>query len=153
MTGLSIRPSKNARRTVCNCCGKERITVWGLVPKSGAAHAVYYGHMHAEQVGQPGREVSLAICLGDWTDENIPPAVNYLHITVRQDREMTINDADETLVFGNKLFGKPMTREDWLRTPLKAEFLAVAEFVTANDPAIRSFLDGLSFDLQGRTED
>lgn len=126
--------------------------MWGLVPKSGAPHAVYYGHMHAEQVGQPGREVSLAICLGDWTDEKIPPAVNYLHIKVWQDREMAIHDADETLVFRNRLLGNPMTREDGLKTPLKAEFLAVAEFVTANDVAIRSFLGGSSIDLQDRTE-
>jgi hypothetical protein len=110
--------------------------------------------MHPEEAGQPKRMLSLTISMGAWGDSlQGPPDRDWIHLKVRYDFQMMVRDAQEAVLFGKEFLGRPMTREEALKSPLRDDFFAVADFVVANDPAVHSFLIGRPIILKGRQTD
>jgi len=151
MSELNVDLSQHLTRFKCDHCGEDSITVWGFVSKAGRAHGVYYANMVE---GHPDLEVRMTVSLGDWAVEASKDRT-WVFMEVRPQGEswaVRVGDSTQSFYHGKEILGRPMDREEALKSPLLPEFFETADFVVMNDAAVNSFLRGETVDTSGRSE-
>jgi hypothetical protein len=134
----------------CPHCGEESLTVWGWIFKDNRTHATYFANL---MTGHQEISARLTISIGGWGEEDCLPRRKWLYIEARPipgSYEMMICEPEDSLYHSKPILGTSLTRSEALRSDLKAEFFAVADYIASNDPAVRSYILGESVSSQGR---
>jgi len=150
MSDYAIELGETVQPFTCTHCGEEAVTVSGSVSEQEAPYAIYFAALMT-----PHEQISarLTISLGGWGDDDEAER-QWAYIEVRpKDGEscaMMIRDAKESLHKNEKVLGTPMSRAEVLKSPLRDEFYAVADYIVFKDPAVKSYLAGDEVSLVGR---
>lgn len=143
MSVLSLELGEAQEAAPCECCGKRYQTAHGFVYRDGDAYAVYYAGWSD---GHPGRGVSLAIGVGEWTEGFSPTDRVSIGLDVRPTLasvNFTVLNPDESPWGDSSLLGKMLKRELALLHPALKEVIHVAEHIVRDDTRVRSFLESI----------
>ena len=150
----AIELNERIKKFDCPDCGKESLTVWGLVSKDNKAYAVYYAGL---MTGHEQASVQLTVSIGGWGMDNEDEANvdgrSWLFIEARptaNSYEMMVREPEESYYFGKSLLGASMSRAVALASTSLDSFFAVADFIAFNDPAVKSYLLGQRVSVSGR---
>lgn len=125
----------------CTCCGAASRTVHGFVYRDDDAYAVYYGGWSE---GHPGRGVTLAIAVGEWSEGSGPRdrvSIGVLAKPTPSSVDFTVLDSSESPWAETPLLGKMLDRDRARAHPALKEVLHVAEHVVRDDSRVRGFLN------------
>lgn len=140
MSTFSLEVGRDEKATHCHCCGTDGSTGHGFLYQDGSAHAVYYAAWSRAH-RQSG--VTIAIAVGEWEEGSTTAQRTCVGLEMREgDGQILLRflDPDESPWPDAELLGPVLTREAALASPLKADFLALAEVVARQHPAIAAFL-------------
>ena len=143
MTTLRLETADENNATQCACCGARSRSVHGFVYRDDDAYAVYYAGWSD---GHPGRGVSIAIAVGEWSEGSSSADRTSVGIRAKPTRnsvEFTVLSPNESPWGDTPLFGKMMERERALAHPKLKEVLHVVEHVVRGDARVRDFLDSI----------
>ena len=150
MAQYSIEFNENVKSFICSDCGEQSLTVWGWVGKNDCAHAVYYAGL---MTGHKQVSARLTISIGGWGEPDDVSVRRWAFIEVRPTAdscEMMVREPEESLYHREALLGTAMSRAEVLKSSLRDEFFAVADFIVFNDPAVKSYLVGEEVSTAGR---
>ena len=150
MSQYGIELNEKIKSFHCPHCGEESMTVWGWVSKANVAHAVYYVNL---MTGHQEASALLSISIGGWGDEENLAKRTWVLIEARplgDSYEMMVREPEESLYSGEAILGRPLSRTEALKSAMKNEFFAIADFIAFNDPAVKSYLLGQQVSAQGR---
>jgi hypothetical protein len=140
MPTIEIEVGDDAKRSQCHCCGVESKTGHGFVYKDGDARAVYYAGWTP---AHPERGVTLAIAIGDWSDEATSgDRVCFGLDAYEGEHEILFRfvEPEDSPWPVTELFGTMLDRNEALVHPLSNEALAIAEAITRQHSAIHGYL-------------
>jgi hypothetical protein len=149
MTAYAIELNERIKYFNCPHCGEKSVTVWGSVSRNSAVHAVYYANL---MTGHAETSARLTISFGGWGENNSAPRW-WILIEARptvNSYEMMVREPEESLYFGEKLLGRGLSRNEALASEHRDDFLAVADCIALNDPAVKSYLSGKVVSTEGR---
>jgi len=137
----------------CPDCGGTASTAWGWIHEGEQAHAAYFAGLlvaHPEK-----RPIMLTISIGPWGNDADAADRHMVFMEVRpkdngETWAMMVRNASESRYSGELVLGVPLSRAEALEwSGLQAAY-ALADFVIAHDPAVRSFLRSGKVDTKGR---
>ena len=143
---LTLELGQEKPPSTCECCGNLLRSVHGFVYESMDAYAVYlacWTEGHAEN------GISLAISLGEWSDDAGPEQRMSVGLECRAASDQytySILEPTASPWRKTKFIGQMMTREQALKSELKDEFLRAAKYVTLNDVRLLRGLENLTSD-------
>ena len=126
---------RNEQLRPCPDCGLEFPHITGFVLDGDGPRAVYFAscHTHSEKA------VRIDVILGTWGGD--PPAED--HVTFSCELRITgamALDAPVTLTEKRPVLGAVLTRNEALTHPRAAEFWAIIDLISTEDPAVASGL-------------
>ncbi len=143
-TNFTLELGQEKPPSTCECCGNLLRSVHGFIYKSMDAYAVY---LACWTEGHTESGVSLAIGLGEWNDDAGPEQRTSVGLECRASNNQylfSILEPMDSPWSKTKFIGQMMTREQTLKSELKDDFLAVAEFITLNDARLSRGLEHLA---------
>ena len=144
---LQLEAGEADRPTRCDCCGRVSRTVHGFIYKDGDAYAVYYAGWSE---GHPDRGVTMAIAVGEWTDDSTTSdrvSVGIESRSTASEIQFSVLEPEQSPWGHTELLGAMLARPKALAHPVLPEIFEVAEYVVAHDERVASFLDRLSTDV------
>ena len=144
IAGLSLDPGEGADLGPCPDCGSSARSVWGYVAKNGKAHAAYYAcwtENHLE------RGVQILVSIGRFGEGTVSTMRNMIAAECRMNGErpsFMIVDADKVVLEDQELFGKGLSRDEVLKSPLKDQAFAVLDHLCFCDERVKAFLSSKS---------
>ncbi len=147
---FSLELGNEVSNITCHCCGKPFKSVCGFIKRNGDAYAVYFATL---QTGHDDTTVGLTISIGKWWDDTALNERHWILLTVRPSRtqfDMTIEEPESSRHANFKPLGIALSRDEALRSDLKEEFFAVADYVVIEDPAVNSYLMGQEVNISCR---
>ncbi len=147
---FSLELGNEVSNITCHCCGKPFKSVCGFIKRNGDAYAVYFATL---QTGHDDTTVGLTISIGKWWDDTALNERHWILLTVRPSRtqfDMTIEEPASSRHANLKPLGIALSRDEALRSDLKEEFFAVADYVVIEDPAVNSYLMGQEVNISCR---
>lgn len=148
--GYNLQLGPNVREVICDCCGKIKNRVWGVVSCEGVAQGVYFALLN---IDEPEPRVGLTLSVGDWSNEKNPAGRRWIQIGIRRiaaDVKMKVAEPTESNFYPWEAGGQPLSREQAILSEFIDEFWAVADFIVAEDPALVSYLISEPVDTKGR---
>ena len=143
MSTLQLELGESGEAAVCECCGTRFRTAYGFVYRDGDAYAVYYaGWSH----GHPGRGVSLAIAVGEWTEGTSLAdrvSIGMRATSTPSSVDFIVINSTESPWGDTPLLGKMLEREQALAHSALKEVMHVAEYIVRDDSRVRHFLDSI----------
>lgn len=149
-----LEPSENFKELICECCGEPKQRAWGFVhDDSGATQAAYFALCNSTE---PEPRVGLTISAGQWGDDNLDPrrVRSWVHIEVRVidgQPMMRAEEPEKSNVYPLEIGGRPLSREEFLRSEEKTRFWSLADYIIEADAALESYLRTGKVDTVGRT--
>lgn len=128
----------------CPECGLEFPHITGFILDAEGPRAVYFAACHAHADLQADGAARIDVVLGTWGAD--PPADD--HVTFSCELRLTgamALDAPVTMTEKRPSLGTLLTRADALAHPSAAEFWAIVDLISTEDPAVASAIfQGLS---------
>lgn len=120
---------------LCDCCGSESRSVWGMVHQGEPTVAAYWLHWAAGHLSEPGANLDLVI--GRWgdgttADDRASVALICRELPDGRPSIMVIDAADRPVGNGN-LANTALTREDVIGTPLAEQVFALVDAIFEQD--------------------
>jgi hypothetical protein len=143
MSVLRLELGESRDAAPCECCGAKSRTAHGFVYRDGDAYAVYYAGWSD---GHPGRGVSLAIAVGEWTDGSSPAdrvSIGILATPTPSSVDFMVLNPTESPWGDTPLLGKMLGREHALAHPMLKEAMRIATHIVRDDTHVRRFLDSI----------
>src|SRR5437016_7477855 len=134
----------------CSDCGEDAANAWGWVHEGKEALAAYFAGLLKPHKERP---VMLTLSIGQWGEGAAPDDRRMLLIELRPKGDswaMMVRNATESRYRDELVLGVPMSREEALAWEGLEAAYAVADFIVAHDPAVRSFLRSGKIDRSGR---
>jgi hypothetical protein len=132
---------------LCNHCGKQMMSVCGFIKRNSNAYSVYFALLHT---GHDEVVALLTISIGQWWDEDAFDQRSWLVLTVRPSEkqfDMRIEEPEQSRHSKWKPLGTALSRTEALRSPLRDEFFAVADYIVESDPTVKSYLNEQPLDI------
>jgi hypothetical protein len=140
MEELRVEPTHRVQAHRCPCCGAGVTSVHGLVYRD---HVPYGAYRAALYLRHPGRRALVTVALDAdgvrAAGERVAMAVNAW--PAEDGPRMDLLDVRGTVLGTPELLGRVLTPREVMLSPLKDEFLRVADEVCDADPVLRAFLD------------
>ena len=133
---LEIEVGEDETPQTCHCCGEVGSSGHGFVYENGDAHAVYYA---AWSDAHPERGVSLAIALGEWSDDSTPADRTCVGIQAfegERDVHFRFVEPEDSPWPNTDLLGPMLRRDLALHHDMRQHFLKLAELVVLRHPAV-----------------
>jgi hypothetical protein len=143
MNTLRLELGESREAAPCECCGGRSQTAHGFVYRDDDAYAVYYAGWSD---GHPGRGVSLAIAVGEWSEGSSPADRVSIGLSAKptpSSIDFTVLNPGESPWGDTPLLGKMLGRERALAHPVLKEAFYVAEQIVRYDGRVRRFLDSI----------
>ena len=143
MSTLQLEVGEFGDAAPCACCNARSRTAHGFVYRDGDAYAVYYAGWSD---GHPGRGVSLAIAVGEWTEGTSPAdrvSIGMIARPTPSSVNFTVLSPAESPWGDTPLLGKMIEREQALAHPALKGVMHVAEHIVRDDARVRSFLHSI----------
>jgi hypothetical protein len=144
MSILRLETGEPIKITKCECCGADFRWIHGFVYRNDDAHAIYYAGWSD---GHPDRGVTMAIAVGEWSDDSSPAdrvSIGIVVVPTPSSLNFTVLEPHESPWEETSLFGKMLERNRALAQPVLPHVMHIAEHVVHDDARVRGFLD--SFD-------
>ena len=118
----------------CTSCGQSAVRSSGFVYRDGDAHAIYHVAAH----GGASPHGDLGIGIGTWEGEDAVAAHSaFLEISATDDDiRFTFADPEGSTWTDSTLLANRLAADDARASPLREQFIAVAELVATVDPAV-----------------
>jgi hypothetical protein len=91
--------------------------------------------------------------MGKWWDDTALDERHWIYLTIKPSPEnfnMRIEEPSGSSHADFKSLGIALTREEALASDMKDDFFAVADYIVAEDPAVKSYLMGEQINIRGR---
>jgi len=135
---LSLDGDREVDHLVCPGCGREYDRILGFLLRDGMARAIYRAALHGHD--DPARETWIDVPFDDdWGD---PEQTKRVSLACRIGVfDGQVEPAAALVTAGLAYpqpgtFGRRLTRDDALRSPLLEEFWEVVDWVLTNDPDV-----------------
>ncbi len=143
MSMLKLELGESGEAAPCECCDARSRTAHGFVYRDDDAYAVYYAGWSD---GHPGRGVTLAIAVGEWTEGSSPSdrvSIGILAMPTPSSVDFKVMSPADSPWGDTPLLGKMLGREHALAHPALKEAMHVAEHIVRDDARVRRFLDSI----------
>jgi hypothetical protein len=136
---LTLEVGGEPRLTPCPDCGRETLTTTGFIYRDGDAYALYHASVPAHDAGP---RAIIGIGVGPFSED--PPSASvsaFLSVTTTPSEiqfgfiDPASSGWSESVVLGPKL-----TAEEARSHRMRWDFLALAELITRDDPAVASHI-------------
>ncbi len=134
----------------CADCGEPASNAWGWVHQGQQAYAAYFAGLLRAHKERP---VLLTLSIGPWGEGTSADDRTMLLLEVRPKGDswaMMVRGASESRYRSELVLGVPLSRDEALEWEGLNAAYALADFIIAHDPAVRSFLRNGKIDAKGR---
>lgn len=120
---------------ICDCCGLESRSVWGIVHSRQETVAAYWMHWTEGHLGEPGANLDLV--LGRWGDDTTADDRFGVALIHRQLADGTpslmVIDADARPIGNGELAAAALSRDQVIGTPMTAHVFDLVDAIYEQD--------------------
>lgn len=150
MSRYSLDLANSTAQLSCSCCHAGMTSVCGFIRRDDRPYSVYYALIHNTP---KDIFVRLSISIGDWWkhDSYENRHALCLDVTPRANSwDFSVLDPVYSPQQNLDKFGEWLGKDGDRKNPVFLDLMEMAEFITANDPAVLTYLTGRHPDYSGR---